>query len=1253
MKKRILSILLTLCMAICLVPTSVFAEGETTKKVETEQELVDALADSSVSLIALKNDIAVRATLTVDRAVTLDLYGYMLEISGNGSVIRVADGGHLTLADSDRTSTYYFTPEDDGLWKWGTTGTKTVNGGVIYGGTGSSNRDIVSGGGVYVENGGQFTMTGGNIVGCIAMIERVQAKGGGVYVENGGQFTMTGGSIAGCTAIAAQLSASAKGGGICNEGTTTLSGTAEIRDCRITHAGNLLGGGVYDSGVLHISGSVKITGCRAEGFESDAMYVNSGSTIDGGFFDGSAINCGKITGGTLKKEVTNIGGMITGGIFYGGITNENGGNITGITVTYKDGNADYAKQVLQSGMTAQKPNDPAKNGYIFIGWYDGDTAYDFDSIVTGNITLTAKWVKIADKTADFTADDGGAEAIALLNSAKTGVADSIWDNGTKTLILKGIYFATTATTAVKLPDGATVILADGTENRIIGGGATVTQDRTYQNQIYIYGIYAAGKLTIQGETNGTGTLFVNSGEHINNGNAWTYSVGLYAEGDLTVNGGAVTAQGGKTSSADCAFSLGVQLSKGHSLSVDGGTLTVIGGESFDTEDPNDITESFSEGIGTDNGNVTVSGSGKLIAETVPSMADKFWSYGLNIVSGSLTVKDGASVSATACRAVKVYDGDIIFMGGKLSALATSYLDAVSVTGSSKSTAKRNIEISGGTFECVGSIEMSHSPRVEGTGVLSVAGGNLTAGRISGADTISVSGGSVTSGRIDVNTVELQSGSLTVREQVYKYEQINRFYASSVFYCKNLIVSGGTLDAAWDWGEYTPIVFSWNDPEPMIKMINGTASFGGGTVILDTGCSGNTAIKVENLNLSGGIVGSGYTNENGSDTYIQKDGDTPVKFVVYPANYTNVDEAIKKANALNKDDYKDFSAVEAAINAVVREKNIDEQAVVDAMAKAIEDAIAALKYKDADYSKVDEALAKANALNKDEYKDFTAVQAAIDAVARGKNITEQTDVDAMAKAIEDAIDALEYKDADYSKVDEALAKANALNKDEYKDFTAVETAVDAVVRGKNITDQAAVNAMAKAIEDAIAALEYKDADYSKVDEALAKANALNKDEYKDFTAVQAAIDAVARGKNITEQTDVDAMAKAIEDAIDALEYKDADYSKVDEALAKANALNKDEYKDFTAVETAVDAVVRGKNITEQADVDAMAKAIEDAINSLEKKPAKTKPESGDKSLQTGDNSNLMLWFALLFVSGGICTALTVKRKKSYRQGGNAK
>lgn len=127
-----------------------------------------------------------------------------------------------------------------------------------------------------------------------------------------------------------------------------------------------------------------------------------------------------------------------------------------------------------------------------------------------------------------------------------------------------------------------------------------------------------------------------------------------------------------------------------------------------------------------------------------------------------------------------------------------------------------------------------------------------------------------------------------------------------------------------------------------------------------------------------------------------------------ADYTDVDAAIKRANSLNKDNYKDFSKVEDAINAVNRDKDITEQEVVNGYAKAINEAIDHLEYKDADYTKVTEAIEKANNLNKDNYKDFTEVEKAINAVVTGKNITQQDEVDAMAKAINDAIDALVFQ-----------------------------------------------------------------------------------------------------------------------------------------------------------------------------------------------------------------------------------------------------
>ena len=380
MKKKIVSILLTVCMMLCLVPTSVFAEGKTAKGVATAQELTDALADSAVDIINLNQDIEISSTLIVTRPVTLDLYGYMLEMTGSGSVITVKDGGHLTLKDSDLTATYNFTPDADGLWKWGNSGTKTVNGGVIYGG------NAANGGGVYVEGGGKFTMTAGNIVGCTATGNDGLVCGGGVFVAENGVFTMTGGSIAGCTAVSKNYSSYVLGGGIRNEGTTTLSGTAEIRECHTKSDGSNFGGGISDGRLFNISGDVKVTGCTS----SNNAVIVFGGEISGGTFDGTVSNRGTISGGTFEKEVTNSG-TVTGGMFYGGITNKSGGKISGVTVTYQSGGSDYAKQVLQSGNTATAPFIPPSNDYIFKGWFKADgTEWDFDDPVTADMTLAAK-----------------------------------------------------------------------------------------------------------------------------------------------------------------------------------------------------------------------------------------------------------------------------------------------------------------------------------------------------------------------------------------------------------------------------------------------------------------------------------------------------------------------------------------------------------------------------------------------------------------------------------------------------------------------------------------------------------------------------------------------------------------------------------------------------------------------------------------------------------------------------------------------
>lgn len=131
-----------------------------------------------------------------------------------------------------------------------------------------------------------------------------------------------------------------------------------------------------------------------------------------------------------------------------------------------------------------------------------------------------------------------------------------------------------------------------------------------------------------------------------------------------------------------------------------------------------------------------------------------------------------------------------------------------------------------------------------------------------------------------------------------------------------------------------------------------------------------------------------------------------------------------------------------------------------------------------------------------------------------------------------------------------------------------------------------------------------ADYTAVENAVAAAQKVDASLYANYDAVQAALDAVDRTKSKAKQAEVAAMAKAIEDAIAALTYKPADYTAVDAALDKAGALNRDDYTDFSAVDAAINAVDRSKNITQQAAVDAMAKAIETALAALVVKPTAT-------------------------------------------------
>ena len=377
------------------------------KEVATAEELAAALADSSVVKITLAENIYIGSTLTVNRAVTLDLNGNVLKMNGSGSVIKVESGGNLTIQDSNTSTPHKFTPGGDGLWGLDETGgSEIVYGGIITGGTGMPpGVNYSEGGGVYVSAGAALTMNGGSIVGCKA------GSGGGVCIDydytaqKASEFIMNGGSIIGCTASSGggvlirsgcrftmnsgseiRCCTAENGGGVTISASPSLSGTftlagGKIHKCKAYVANNFLshGGGINNDGeFLMESGCIEncTSPSQRDDDKSNGVYNNGklfilrGGTIDGNITNNTTLNA---DGGTVNGELTNNdqitgedlnrsttfnnkvtnNGTIRKGTFTNEVINEssgtiNGGTFTG-TVENKDGTisgGDFSKATL-------------------------------------------------------------------------------------------------------------------------------------------------------------------------------------------------------------------------------------------------------------------------------------------------------------------------------------------------------------------------------------------------------------------------------------------------------------------------------------------------------------------------------------------------------------------------------------------------------------------------------------------------------------------------------------------------------------------------------------------------------------------------------------------------------------------------------------------------------------------------------------------------------------------------------------------
>ena len=353
------------------------------KEVATADELTDALENSANGTVKLTTDITINTTLTISRTVTLDLNGRILKMTGSDSVIKVASGGNLTIADSHTTTQRNFTPDGDGLWVLDASGSEIVNGGIITGGNTSN------GGGVYVVTGGQLTMTGGNIVGCLATYE-----GGGVYIDGlrGSSdqtvFTMTGGSITGC-----QANGTDGGGGVnVTKGTFTMKGGSIIACTVIEPVYNttVCGGGVHiRNGGSFTMSSGTIRDCRCIG-DGGGVYVGTGQfTMEGGNITGcqalsgsfgrggGVYNLGTFTmiGGIIEDDCTASGSG--GGVYNAKVLFANGGEIAGNVMNgdrHPSGTITGSGGTRFSGKVINNKNEDGNKSIIECGTFTGEVS---------------------------------------------------------------------------------------------------------------------------------------------------------------------------------------------------------------------------------------------------------------------------------------------------------------------------------------------------------------------------------------------------------------------------------------------------------------------------------------------------------------------------------------------------------------------------------------------------------------------------------------------------------------------------------------------------------------------------------------------------------------------------------------------------------------------------------------------------------------------------------------------------------------
>ena len=420
MKKRLFSILLALCMVLCLVPTTAFAESETEEppvctcetactaeamnadcpicgaegalpencecsepienaepegeenEEQPEGEVSDPQPETALTGLIGGNE-TVKEVSTADELTkaiaggNFDTVRLAVDISISSTLtvnrpdVTLDLNGH-TLTSGDAECDDIFSVNEHGNLTVKDSGT----GGKIDGQNNNCGFNI---------NGGILTLKSGTIINCMT-----DGDGGAVDISYGGKFEMSGGAITNCKA-------------------NDDSGAVDI-----------------GAGCTFIMNSGTISGCRADD-DAGAIFIkgNGSFVMNGGTIENcSACNLGgavnihenssfSMTGGTIKNCTVDEGG--SGNAVYGrsdeAIVAISGGTIENcgasplsfdiFTVSFDSGGGTPVAEQKVLNARAVRPDGPAKAGYIFKDWYVGENAFDFSVPVTENVRVVAIW----------------------------------------------------------------------------------------------------------------------------------------------------------------------------------------------------------------------------------------------------------------------------------------------------------------------------------------------------------------------------------------------------------------------------------------------------------------------------------------------------------------------------------------------------------------------------------------------------------------------------------------------------------------------------------------------------------------------------------------------------------------------------------------------------------------------------------------------------------------------------------------------